>query len=416
VGRRLGTHSLKLALVVISVFAALAVGGASAADFDVDGGPCRETPGEALLLQCPTAYVGVPYEVQIESEEGSGCSPNYDWFEIRNSSLPAGLSMTRDGLISGTPTGAGLTRFWIWNHDLSYDQGGPSWCIRDDLSEREFSIPVDPGLAIDNATVGPATVGQPYSVTLTAKEVESLNPPSGPDVQAVWSLDSGTLPPGITLSSTGALAGTSTAEGSYGFVVKAENGSPVATKAYTLSVRQPVAVKSPFTAPPRASAEVGVPFSASASATGGSGTYTWAVSSGALPAGLTLDPSKGTVSGTPTAAGSSTLGLTATDSEGRSSTVNSSVRVAPRLAVKTQQLKPAEAGRAYRAKLATAGGAQPVKWRLASGKLPQGVHLSKTLGALVGTPRHAGTFRMTVEARDSFGAKAQKALVLRVGG
>ena len=56
--------------------------GASAADFNHDDGPCFETPGEALLGRCPTGYVGVEYEIQILSEDGSGCEP-YDYFELR---------------------------------------------------------------------------------------------------------------------------------------------------------------------------------------------------------------------------------------------------------------------------------------------------------------------------------------------
>ena len=66
---------LKLALIVVGVFAAIAVTGASAADFDHDDGPCHETPGEALLGTCPTGHVGAEYEIEIVSEEGSGCEP-----------------------------------------------------------------------------------------------------------------------------------------------------------------------------------------------------------------------------------------------------------------------------------------------------------------------------------------------------
>ena len=74
--------------------------------------------------------------------------------------------MSRDGVISGVPTGAGLARFWVWDHDLTAAQGGPSWCQCEDRSEREFSIPIDPGLAIVNPSVKPATVGQAYTDTL----------------------------------------------------------------------------------------------------------------------------------------------------------------------------------------------------------------------------------------------------------
>ena len=89
------------------------------------------------------AYVGAEYEIEIVSEEGSGCEP-YDYFELVNGSLPAGLSMTREGVISGVPTSAGFTRFWLWDRDLTFAQGGPSWCDREDKSEREFSHPDRP--------------------------------------------------------------------------------------------------------------------------------------------------------------------------------------------------------------------------------------------------------------------------------
>ena len=58
---------LRLALALMSMLAAIAVSGASAADFEGDNGACRETPGEAALLRCPTAYVGEAYEIEIES-------------------------------------------------------------------------------------------------------------------------------------------------------------------------------------------------------------------------------------------------------------------------------------------------------------------------------------------------------------
>ena len=404
----------KLALILVLVFAAVAVTGASAADFDVDGGPCRETPGDELLLRCPTAYVGVPYEIQIESEEGSGCEP-YDWFEIVNGSLPAGLSITREGVISGTPTGGtGLSRFWVWNHDLTASQGGPSWCQREDRSEREFSIHVDPGLAIVNQSVKPATLGQPYADTLATKQVTGLNPLTGPDVQATWSLQSGALPSGVTLSSSGVLGGTPTVEGSFGFVVKAGYGATTDTETLALSVRQPVVVKSPLGSPRRPSGEVGIRLGKTFTATGGSGTYTWALISGALPAGVTLDAARGTIAGIPQAAGTFAFALTATDSEGRVANASAALTVARRLAIKTSRVKPAKVDVGYRLRLAAAGGVKPLTWKVVRGTLPSGVSLSPRTGMIAGTPRRAGTYRVTLEARDMLGAKSRKTLVFLV--
>ena len=409
---------MRFALGVVGVFAALAVPSASGGDFDGDNGPCHETPGNAALLRCPTGYVGVPYEVTIATDPDSGCFP-YNIIQIVNSALPAGLSMTPSGVISGVPTESGLTRFWLWNHDWTADQGGPAWCARDDVSQREFSIPIEPALAIVTTAAKPGTVGQPYSDTLAASRLFSLNPPkAGPAAFVVWSLQSGALPPGVALSANGLIAGTPTAEGSYQFVVKADlqNDTPPATHAYTLVVRQPVAVQSPLGSPEQPTGEVGIRFRKSFTATGGSGTYTWSLSSGALPAGVALDATTGTIGGTPRTAGSYQFVVTATDSEGRVASTTAAMRIVTRLVINTRRLKVAMVTRAYHATLSARGGVQPLKWRVARGKLPRGLVLSPSVGTLSGTPRGAGSFRVAVEARDALGAKSQKTLVLRVTG
>ena len=409
----------KLALALMAVLAAVAVSGASAADFETEwgsGADCTEPPGGGQLLRCPTAYVGEEYEIEMESEEGSGCTTSdgsnpYTWYEIVNSTLPPGLTMTRAGVISGTPTSAGFYRFWVWNHDQTAAQGGPSWCQFEDRSEKEFSIFVDPGLEIDNESLEGATLGQAYSETFTASRVVSLNAPGTP-AHPTWSIRSGALPPGLTLSPQGVLAGTPTSEGNYRFVVRAVEGNPSAMEEFTLNVRQPVALKSPF-APGAPSAEVGIRFSKTVTATGGAGPYTWSLASGAFPAGVALDPNKGTLSGTPRVAGTFPFHLKMTDSEGRQATLDTALRVAPRLAVRTLSLKPAKVGRAYQARLATSGGVAPFKWTL-NGKLPAGVRFDKNTGALAGTPRRTGTYAVVVVAADALGAKARQRLALRV--
>jgi hypothetical protein len=209
------------------------------------------------------------------------------------------------------------------------------------------------------------------------------------------------------------LTGTPTTEGSYPFTLKAQYASPFDTQEFTLSVRQPMIVKSPFAPAPRPSAEVGIHVGKIVTATGGSGTYKWSLASGLLPAGVALNPTTGAIAGTPQAAGNYAFVVAATDTEGRVATANAALTVAPRLAVKTLRLPAGKVGRAYQASLATLGGVRPVTWKL-SGKLTPGMRFAKTLGALTGTPRRAGTFRLTMQAVDALGAKAQTKLVLDV--
>jgi large repetitive protein len=378
----------------------------SAASFD-DSNPC---PASGPLLVCPTGQVGQPYSLQLRALYG--CD-TYRW-EIVNGSLPPGLSMSSSGLVSGTPTAAAKTEPWVTVHDLTASEGGPSWCGGDNKSERQFVFTTVAGLSIQDQTVPGGTVGQAYSKALTALSITNTNPVQGSPASATWSIQSGTLPPGVTFSSAGVLSGTPTAEGSYAFVVRAVGGGGAAdTETLTLVVRQRVVVTSPFVGGAAApKAEVGVPFSAALTATGGNGAFTWALASGSLPAGLVLAPG-GTVSGTPTAPGRFTFALRVTDGEGRVATVNGTLVVAAKLAITTLKLKPAKVGRAYRVKVAKVGGVAPIVWTI-TGKLPKGLKFAPKLGTFLGRPTKAGKFRVTVQALDALEVTAQKTLTLVV--
>ena len=394
---------------LIATFAALLVGvvamPGSAASFD-DTTPC---PAEGPLLVCPAAYVGQPYSLQLRAL--AGCDI-YRW-EITNGGLPAGLTLSSSGLVSGTPTSSGATQPWVTVHDLTAPEGGNSWCGGDNHSERQFVFTSVPGLSIQNQSVPGGTVGQPYSVTFTALTVTNTNPIQGSPAAATWSVQSGDLPAGVSLSPQGQLTGTPTSEGTYTFVVKAQGGGGVSdTETETLVVRQPISVTSAFAQRPAPKAEVGVPFTAQQTAAGGEGTFTWSIAEGALPAGLALAP-EGTVSGTPTLAGRFVFTLAVTDRESRTARVNVILVVAPKLAITTLKLLPAKVGRAYRGKVAKVGGVAPTVWTV-RGKLPKGLKFAPKLVLFLGTPTQKGKFRVTVQALDALGVKAQKTLTITV--
>jgi hypothetical protein len=376
----------------------------SAASFD-DSHPC---PASGPLLVCPTGQVGQPYTLQLISL--GGCDL-YRW-EITNGALPPGLTMSSSGLITGTPTAVASVEPWVTVHDLTPDQGGYPWCGRDNHSERQFVFNVVAGLSIQNQSVPGGTIGRPYSMTLTALSVTNTNPVQGSPATATWTVQSGNLPAGVTLSSQGLLSGTPTTEGSYRFVVRAQAGGVSDTETETLVVRQPVVVSSPFQRG-AAKSEEGVPYTAEQTATGGNGAFTWTLASGSLPAGVELAPT-GTLAGIPAAPGRFTFALRVTDGEGRVVTVNGTLVVAAKLTITTLKLKPAKVGRPYRAAIAKVGGVAPTVWTV-RGKLPKNVKLASKLGIFLGTPTTAGKFRVTVRAVDALGVKSQKTLTLVVG-
>jgi hypothetical protein len=154
----------------------------------------------------------------------------------------------------------------------------------------------------------PATIGLPYSQTLTA---------SGGTPPYVWSVVSGALPNGIALSpSAGVLSGTPTAAGSFTFSVGVSDSTTptqlTATKTLNLTVifaLGPLVITSPL--PP---AKLGLPYSQTLTASGGTPPYVWSVVNGAPPNGIALSPSAGVLSGTPTQSGTVTFTVMVTDS------------------------------------------------------------------------------------------------------
>jgi hypothetical protein len=214
----------------------------------------------------------------------------------------------------------------------------------------------------------------------------------------------------VNFSSSGLLSGTPTAEGSYTFVVRVTGGGGATdTETETLAVRQPLALNAPIGG---AKAEIGVPFTGTPTATGGDGNYTWSITKGALPAGLTI-AENGTISGAPTVAGRFPFTLTVADHESRSKSVDIVLIVAQRLAFKTLALKTAKLRAPYRLRVATMGGVRPLTWEI-RGKLPLGLRFSTKTGTFTGAPRTAGKFRLTFTVVDGLNVTAKKTLTLVV--
>ncbi|MBX5467446.1 MAG: cell wall-binding repeat-containing protein [Firmicutes bacterium] len=187
--------------------------------------------------------------------------------------------------------------------------------------------PTSPGsLGVVTASLPAGQVGSPYSASLQA---------SGGVPPYTWSLVSGSaMPPGLTLAANGQISGTPTAAGTTTFTVQvADAETPPATAKATLSLTVNAGTSASALAITTATlpgASVGSAYSVNLQATGGTPPYTWAVTNGSLPPGLTLT-SAGVLSGTPTEPGSGPtfFTVTVTDAQGSSQSAILALLVTP---------------------------------------------------------------------------------------
>jgi len=157
---------------------------------------------------------------------------------------------------------------------------------------------------------------------------------------------------------------------------------------------------------------VGVAYSQTLAATGGTTPYTWSIASGTLPDGLLLDSSSGIISGTPISPGTWNFTIQVTDSEGDVATADLSIIVTA-VFISTRWLTEGEQGIAYSQILTAIGGATPYTWSIASGTLPDGLSLDSS-GVISGTPISPGTWNFTIQVTDSAGGTATAGLFITI--
>ncbi|MBQ7170503.1 MAG: putative Ig domain-containing protein, partial [Synergistaceae bacterium] len=255
-------------------------------------------------------------------------------------------------------------------------------------------VPAVTAPVIATESLPSATAGKAYSAQLAATG----------DSPITWTVYSGFLPTGLTLSDTGAISGTPTTAGTYTFTVKASNSGGEATKTFTLTVVQ-VITAPVITTESLPSATAGKAYSAAITATGDN--ITWTVSG--LPSGLTFD--SGTISGTPAVSGIYTVTAAARNSAGADSKsftltvfdIAKPVVIDTDIKITTESLPDGKAGEAYSAGIETSGAkaGYNVVWLIIG--LPEGMSYSNNgiTAKLSGTPKTAGSFTVKVAVSDT---------------
>lgn len=243
-----------------------------------------------LAVVVPRGTKGVPY---VGSLAASGGTPPYV-YAISAGTQPGGLSLnTSTGAITGTPTTLGYSEFTA----AATDQNGIGTTV-----SKVVSITIVSGIVISGA-LAPAEAGIPYSSGLAAV---------GGTLPYVWTVASGTLPTGLSISSsTGLITGTTAVVGAANLTIRATDaGGDHQDFPVTITVAAAVALSGTFHA-----GLVGTVYSAAPALTGGVGPYTFSYT-GTIPVGCSFSSASGTVFGTPSTAATYAFTISVLDALG----------------------------------------------------------------------------------------------------
>jgi hypothetical protein len=242
----------------------------------------------------PSTVQGQPYQAVLSATGGTA---PYSW-SVVGGSLPSGVVLQANGTLVGTPASSGTFTVTVQATDTS----SPALSATEQLTLVVQAAP----LVVTTPALLTASEGQAYVQYLSA---------TGGTPPYTWTLGSGTLPPGLTLTSNGAIQGTPTTYGTFPLVVLLTDSSQPQESTYlsfTIEVvSSQLTILTPTTLTP--SAILNQYYSYQLSASGGTAPYRWQFVSGNLPPGLGISTT-GLLSGTATAQGTYTFTVAAFDS------------------------------------------------------------------------------------------------------
>jgi len=225
-------------------------------------------------------------------------------------------------------------------------------------------------LNIKTSSLPSGIVGTAYSQSLTA---------SGGKTPYAWSITAGALPAGLSLNAlSGVISGTPTVVGSNTFTVQVKDANNVtATKSLSITIN---AGSLTITTTILPDGYVGTAYSQTLTATGGKTPYTWSITAGTLPSGLSLNASSGVISGVPTDAGSSAFTVRVTDNNSATASKSLTIVIYTNPAITTTGFPDGFIGTPYSQTLTATGGKTPYTWSIIAGVLPAGLSLNTSTG------------------------------------
>ena len=244
----------------------------------------------------PTAVAGQPYSVTLQPG-----NPEAGWplvWDVTAGTLPAGLSLSENGVLSGTPTGPDTQTVTVRVREPFRRSG-----------ERQLTVAVAAALTASSSSPGLAEVGVRYSGRATA---------SGGTAPFTWTVVGGALPAGLAVdSASGAIRGIPTSSGAFSAQLGvSDSGGQTAGVPLTIRVAPRISIATgrlPRAAP-------GVAYRTRLASTGGIGSRRWTVVRGKLPPGIALGSTTGVLGGVARRAGTSSLTIRVVDRLGGTAT------------------------------------------------------------------------------------------------
>jgi hypothetical protein len=262
--------------------------------------PFTISPAPTLTITTPSPLpAGTVGSAYSQTLTVTGGTPPYNWSVI-SGSLPAGLTLNSStGVLSGTPSVPGNSEFTIRVSDSSQPTAGTT------TSAFTLAVavlaPVLTSLSPSSANAG----GLGFTLTVDGSNFESNSVVRWNNLNRTTTFVSRTRLTASISASDIATPGTAN--------VTVSNSGETLSNAlgFTISTMTTLTLT---TASPLLKGIVGYAYSQALAASGGSPPYTWSVTSGSLPSGLTLDASTGTIGGTPSLTGNSTFTVQVRDS------------------------------------------------------------------------------------------------------
>ncbi|MBQ6970856.1 MAG: putative Ig domain-containing protein, partial [Synergistaceae bacterium] len=347
------------------------------------------TPPTITTTSLADAYIGESYYAQVQA---TGTTPiTY----TLNSSVPSAngfdvqdwlVGLCTDGIIKGTPgyvSGNPTNRTPPYTVDFPITATNAGGSASKTLSVTVYALPSI------SYTFKSGKTGETYSDYVMA---------SGGKSSYTWTKNSGTFPPGLSMSPSGSylyLKGTPTSAGTYTFSLKVKDANgKTATKSFTITITAPPSISTTSLK----DGTVGTSYSETLSASGTT-PITWSATG--LPSGL-LCSSAGKITGTPSASGTYTVSLTATNTAGsKTKTLTLTIKEKPVLPTVDVYLPECYAGEEYSGWIRVSG-TSPITCSVSG--LPSGLSRNSSTGNITGKVTKTWSYTVRVEASNSAGS------------